>query len=323
MAEERWVRSFDDTELFVRVSGTGTGVPIVLCDGLGCDGFIWRKLKPTLEQTHTVVRWHYRGHGQSKRPKELTALGIDALRRDLLADLDDLAADRAILFGHSMGVQVILDAAIECPERVVGLVPVCGSYGRPLDTFHDNGILNIAFPWLRDLVRRHPRLAQRLWTATMTSELSYQFAMRAEVDGRLLTRATFKPYFDHLAAMDVRVFTSMLDQVREHTVEHRLHEVNVPALIVAGERDTFTPVWLSRRMARLIRGAELLAVPCGTHVAPLEQPELVELRVQKFLRERLADAIRPTRRRKASGKSAAGSGSRAAARRPAPRSAEG
>lgn len=319
VAEERWVRSFDDTELFVRASGTGAGAPIVLCDGLGCDGFIWKKLKPALEGVHRVVHWHYRGHGQSKRPTDMNALGIGPLHRDLLAVLDELGIDRTILFGHSMGVQVILETALEVPERVAGIVAVCGSYGRPLDTFHDSGLLNVLFPSLRDLTRRHPRMAQRFWTAAMMSELSYQLAMHAEVDGRLLSRATFKPYFDHLAAMDVRVFVNMLDQAREHTVEHRLHEIDAPALIVAGSRDTFTPVWLSRRMAHLIRGAELLEVPCGTHVAPLEQPELIELRVMKFLRERLAEADRPGRRQEALANGTARSDSRVAERRRAQR----
>jgi pimeloyl-ACP methyl ester carboxylesterase len=134
----------------------------------------------------------------------------------------------------------------------------------------------------------------------MESEAALQFAMHAEVEGRLLTRRSFKPYFKHLASMDVSVFVGMLDKVRHHTVEDRLHEISAPTLIVAGQNDTFTPAWLSRRMVRLIPDSELLMVPLGSHVAPLEQPELIELRLTRFLEDRLrADKPRPRRRKAA------------------------
>jgi enoyl-CoA hydratase len=45
--------------------------------------------------------------------------------------------------------------------------------------------------------------------------------------------------------------------------------------VLNGERDTFTPVYVSREMAELIEGSELLVVPDGTHVAPLEVPTTV------------------------------------------------
>jgi pimeloyl-ACP methyl ester carboxylesterase len=40
-------------------------------------------------------------------------------------------------------------------------------------------------------------------------------------------------------------------------------------------------------MAARIPGAELMMVPQGSHTAPLEHPELVELRVERFFRDRL------------------------------------
>ncbi len=77
---------------------------------------------------------------------------------------------------------------------------------------------------------------------------------------------------------------------RAHTAWDHLPHVDVPTLIIAGERDKFTPAWLSRKMAEHIPGAELMLVPLGTHTAPLEYRELVELRVERFLRDRLGIA---------------------------------
>ena len=44
-------------------------------------------------------------------------------------------------------------------------------------------------------------------------------------------------------------------------------------MVVAGERDTFTPASLSEHMGQAMPFAELLMVAGGTHVAPIEQPK--------------------------------------------------
>jgi pimeloyl-ACP methyl ester carboxylesterase len=62
--------------------------------------------------------------------------------------------------------------------------------------------------------------------------------------------------------------------------------VDVPALIIAGSRDFFTPRSAAERMARRIRGAEIMLIPGATHYAALEYPEMVNLRLEKFWRER-------------------------------------
>ncbi len=288
MTRERFVRSYDGTDLFVTIVGGGEGVPLVLCDGLGCDGFIWRRFRPAFLDRHRIIHAHYRGHGQSKIPEDLATLTVPNLVADLGCILDLLEVERAVLVGHSMGCQVALEYALEHSARTLGVVPICGSYGRPLETFHNSPVLASLMPRLRDIAAEWPRLAQSLWGAALRSELSYQYATRVEVNGQLVSRADFAPYFEHLISMDVRVFTTMATQANSHTVEERLGELECPVLVVAGDRDAFTPFWVSRRMQQLIPGAELLSVPGGTHISPLEIPELLHLRVERFLTERVA-----------------------------------
>ena len=284
MERERFIRSFDGTRLY-SVS-CGAGPPLILCDGLGCSGFIWRYLAPALAARHRVIRWHYRGHGLSEPPRDPASCGMEALRADLQAVFSAHEVPQAALLGHSMGAQVILDYALHMPQQVTGVVPICGSYGRPLDTFHGDDRAARLFPLLRDIVTRWPRFGQRLWRRVMLSTLAYQIAVTFEVNGDMVRWEDFSPYFEHLGGMDVRLFAQLLDQLQHHTVEDRLRDIAVPALVVAGERDTFTPAWLSRRMQQLLPNAELMVVPGGTHVAPIEVPELVILRVERFLMTR-------------------------------------
>jgi pimeloyl-ACP methyl ester carboxylesterase len=63
--------------------------------------------------------------------------------------------------------------------------------------------------------------------------------------------------------------------------------VAVPTLIVAGERDSFTPPELSRAMAEAIPESEFVLLPQSTHLAPLERDAEVSSALQSFLQRRV------------------------------------
>ena len=130
---------------------------------------------------------------------------------------------------------------------------------------------------------RWPQATELIWRIAAGGELAYQIATHLEVNGKLVHREDFTPYFKHLSSMDPRLFLGMLRHASEHTAFDFLPKVDVPTLIVAGTEDTFTPYWLSEEMHDRIPGSELLTVPGGTHVSPIEHPELIALRLEKFL----------------------------------------
>lgn len=287
MAErERYIFVSRGVRIFA--NEVGSGPPVLLCDGLGCDGYVWRDMRPALARNHRVLHWNYRGHGKSDSPREWSELSVPTLIKDMLAVLDHAGVERCVLIGHSMGVQVILQAALDYPERFSAVVPICGSYGRPLDTFRGTDTLLRAFPAIIRASERFGDPAQKLWSAVNYWPVAMELARLSEMNHRAISSREIRPYFEHMASMDVRVFIRTLSYLRHHTVEERLPDLIQPALVIAGENDTFTPVWLSRKMSRLIPRSELLVVPDGTHVAPLEAKALVTGRVVEFVEEQVA-----------------------------------
>jgi pimeloyl-ACP methyl ester carboxylesterase len=255
---------------------------LVCCDGIGCDGFAWKYVVRDFAATHRIIRWHYRGHGRSGIPEDRSRVGFDDLCGDLKAVFKATGTRQAVLLGHSMGVQVALEYHRRRPQDVLGLVLICGSHGLPLDTFHDSKALKILLPAMIAAADRFPDALAFIWRFASSGELPYQIATHLEVNGKLVHREDFMPYFRHLAAMDPRLFLGMLENASQHTAYDYLPKVDVPTLIVAGTKDTFTPYWLSEEMHLRIPGSELLTVPGGTHVAPIEQPELIALRLERF-----------------------------------------
>jgi pimeloyl-ACP methyl ester carboxylesterase len=292
-ASNGFTNSTDGTRIHYYTLGDGAPA-LVCCDGLGCDGYVWKYVVRDLSPKHRIVRWHYRAHGHSEAPKDRSRMRIRDLCDDLLAVLDAHRIERAILLGHSLGVQVILEFQRLYPDRVLGLVPVCGSYGRPLDTFHDNPVLKTIFPAISRLIFRFPEVAQRMWSTALDTEFAYQVATRTDVNGKLVRRGDFRPYLTHISRMDVRLFVTLLQDAGDHDTLEHLEKIDVPTLIMTGEKDTFTPAWLSQVMHARIKGSELCEIPGGTHTAPIEIPELVTLRLERFLEERFLSARRTT-----------------------------
>ena len=281
-AESGFCEGADGTR--IHWSAVGHGGPTLVCnDGIGCDGFAWKYVVRDFAKSHRIVRWHYRGHGRSGIPKDRSRVGFDDICSDLDAVLQATRTEKAVFLGHSMGVQVALEAWRRKPERALGLILICGSHGLPLDTFHDSKALKNILPAAIAAADKWPEAASLFWKLAAGGELAYQIATHLEVNGRLVRRDDFMPYFTHLSGMDARLFLGMLKNASEHTAYEYLPKVNVPTLIVAGTNDTFTPYWLSEEMHDRIPGSELLTVPGGTHVAPIEHPELIALRLEKFL----------------------------------------
>jgi pimeloyl-ACP methyl ester carboxylesterase len=286
--------ALDGTRLSWTSAGAG-GPPVVLCDGIGCAGYIWRPLHEELARERRVIHWNYRGHGRSAAPENPERMTVDDCVADLAAVLDAAGEEKVVLAGHSMGVQVVLEAHRRAPDRVAGVVLLCGAPGRLIDTFHDRKILRAVFPYARALVLRYPELARRAFKAIVSTDFALEYAMTFEVDGKRVLRSDLERYLADLAAVDPTLFVRLLASAADHDATPHLPQVDVPALVVAGERDAFTPMRLSVDMQRRLPRSELLVVPGGTHVAPLEDPDRVGDRVRAFLAEHAPVARRRRR----------------------------
>ena len=95
-----FVEAEDGTRLFCEELGEGSP-PIVLTDGIGCDGFVWRYLMPSLARHHRVVHWHFRGHGRSGPPRNPEQLSIEDLARDLRSVCRHLDVERPVIANAS------------------------------------------------------------------------------------------------------------------------------------------------------------------------------------------------------------------------------
>ncbi len=277
----------DGSPVFYEAWGErGQSTPVLLCDGIGCDGYVWRYLKSDLG-SRFGLHPHYRGHGRTAAPKDPARVTVEDLADDVACVLDDALVDRAVLIGHSMGVQVALETYRRHASRVAGLVLVCGASSHPLRTFKGSAHLEELLPTIQKWIQRMPGFLNRMSRALLPTRLAYEVASRLEIRRELVEPQDFMPYLEGMARIDVRLFVAMLSSAGRHSADELLPHIEVPTLVVAGGRDGFTPPERSRAIADAIPGSELLEIPNASHTAPIERPHLVDWTIRDFLARRV------------------------------------
>jgi pimeloyl-ACP methyl ester carboxylesterase len=283
-SEEGYVSSYDGTRIHYR--SEGDGIPLIACNGVLCSYGYWVYFRRFFRSRCRTVVWDYRGHGRSELPTHGSRIGIPSYCDDLKSVLDGLEIPKAVLVGHSMGVQVILEFYRRHPERVAALVPVSGTYAHASRTFFGIEWLEKVLPPLLQAGERHAGAVARVLKPLLRTPLPDPLArLSGSVNWYLCPREIMEDYFRHIESLDFRFAARALLAMEGHSAEDVLGTIDVPTLVIAGEKDRMTPLWVMEKMWRSIPGADLLVIPKGTHTALVENPLLMNLRIELFLRD--------------------------------------
>jgi len=282
--EERWVRSADGTDIAYHV--VGEGPPVMLCNGLGGSWKAWTHQIRYLSDRYRFISWDYRGLYRSAPPRDPEAIRVEDHARDALTIMDAEGIERAAMLGWSMGVQVSLEVFRRRPDRVAALVLMSGVAGRPWETVMNLKVMGRVLPWVIRGVRSVPRVAEAVTHRAVRAPETIEWAKRIGLAAPTLDDDVFQEIAESFVDLDLELYLRTLELLGEHDARSVLPEVDVPTLVIVGDRDLFTPRRAAERMVRRVPGAELLVVPGATHYLAVEYPELVNLRLEKFFRER-------------------------------------
>jgi pimeloyl-ACP methyl ester carboxylesterase len=159
--------SRDGIPIAYRASGSGDPA-IVFVHGWSCDRTYWRHQVPAFESTYRVVTIDLAGHGESGAGRD--SWTVPAFGADVVAVVDALDLRDAVLVGHSMGGDVIVEAALSLGERVAGLVWV-DTYHRLTEPETPEAVEAFVRPFREDFVTTARALVRRMFPATSPADL--------------------------------------------------------------------------------------------------------------------------------------------------------
>ncbi|MDE7154351.1 MAG: alpha/beta hydrolase [Muribaculaceae bacterium] len=216
---------------------TGSGSPLILMHGWGCNRDTVASIEKVAAESHTVYNVDFPGFGLSPEPDEVW--GVEEYTRLIEELVRAEKLDAPVLVGHSFGGRVGLLMASRNPVKKLILVDAAGiKPHRPLKYY----LKVYSFKASRKL---------------LTSFLGKERGMKA-VD-KLRGKSGSADY--NSASPQMR---RILSKVVNEDLKHVMPSIKAPTLLIWGENDTATPLSDARTMERLIPDAGLVSFPgCG------------------------------------------------------------
>lgn len=189
--------------------------------------------------------------GQTRAHPATKTLSIRDLADDLEQFITALGLANPILVGHSLGGMIVTEYALAHPEDVRGMVLV--------DTAPPEGIP------LASLAGTYTRLFTQGNHALMRSALRRIGLPRSGALAEMLV--------DDAVFTDSHQYMSFSDAVTSWDVSAALPHLNVPTLVVWGQRDQLVSPRVGTRYLHLMPNVKLIIMPGVGHSPPIERPD--------------------------------------------------
>lgn len=256
----------------------GTDTPaILLIHGHHFNRTMWAPQIEFLHHRHRIIVPDLRGYGQSTIPAGTTETRLEQFAADSLALMDTLGIRNFVLGGLSMGGQIALEIYRQAAGRIEALLLA--------DTF-----AGLDTPQRRQLrFTIADRLQQEGMAGYVREELTRMItpsnaARQPGVAAHVKEMMTTTPPAGAAAALRGRA--------QRQDYLPMLRSIRVPALVIVGREDFYTPVALTQQLMEGIPEAELALIEDAGHMPNLEQPQAFNAAVFSWL-SRLAQQ-RPT-----------------------------
>jgi (E)-2-((N-methylformamido)methylene)succinate hydrolase len=244
-----------------------TAAPVVLVHGVGLDATMWRGVAGLLGRDREVVSYDMISHGRAPRPPGPYALDLFV---DQLADVADRISSEPgsiDVVGFSMGALVAQGFAARQPQALRRLALLHVVYNRT-DAERAATLERVAEVRGGGFAASIPVALQRWFTP------AYAETHPAVVDEvrRVLEANNVEAYanaYEVFATADAGLVATT-------------GRITVPTLVMTGADDPRSTPGMSLRLAASLARGEALVLPGLRHLAPVEAPDIVALRLRAF-----------------------------------------
>lgn len=231
---------------------------MVLLHGWGCNTATWTVLTNSLKQHPDcrVTVLDFPGHGESGSPPE-SGWGVPEYAAWTLAALNQLGIEKCELIAHSFGARVAILLAAQHPERITRMLftGAAGLRGQSKTT-----LKSATYKALKGLSKLLPE-------------------QKAEEAREKLRKRFGSRDYNALPANMRATFVKVVNQ----DLSEYLPKIQAETLLLWGEDDTETPLWMGEKMRDEMPNATLIPIKNAGHFAFVDQPALFLSIAQAYL----------------------------------------
>lgn len=252
----------------LNVLDKGFGLPVVFLHSGVCDLRMWQNQLDDLSDDVRAVAYDRRGFGQTQ-----SAPGTYDDLEDLIALMDHLKLGRAVLVGCSMGGGLAIEAALQHPDRVAGLLLVASSMrGAPVPPQSE----------LEDELEAKYQALESGDDLHALNEFEADLWLEGVGQKRGRTGAHNRQLFLDMNANHMRLAKG-LDQGPFEPFFDRLSEIKVPTLLLTGGLDFSYYRFTHGKAAERIHGAVEHCFEDSAHFPSMDNAERFNRLLSDFL----------------------------------------
>jgi pimeloyl-ACP methyl ester carboxylesterase len=260
-------------------AGPKDAPPVVLIHGLGATNGSMLPTLWDLAKDHRVIAPDLPGHGATEAVNDCYDAAF--LGRWLSAFLDAVHAERPVLVGNSLGGRTALEAGLEYPDKVGGLVLLAPAVAfRKMRQF---------VPLVRKLNPQWASVPVPMTRKMAALELRHMFAVPERVSPAAYDAAVdeflrvWKRRSSRVAFFCALRSIYLDEAFGEKGFWDRLPTLQVPSLFIWGRRDRLVPHGFARHVAEAVPHSETVVFPDCGHVPQFELPDETHAHVRDFL----------------------------------------
>jgi 3-oxoadipate enol-lactonase len=247
------------------ITGTQT-VPMIFIHGFPFNRESWKHQYNFFRNTHRVITYDIRGFGDSGNNHEKPSIQLFA--DDLIALMDDLKIEKAIICGLSMGGYIVLEAIEKYPERFEAII-LCDT-----QCIADS---------IEAADKRHFAI-QQIEAGGIAEFASAYVKKIFSNDTQLHNKELVEKTRHQIISTSPSILTwTQKALLKRRDTSFTLENIKVPALIICGADDTVTPVAQSQYLAKNISNSSFNTIEKAGHLSNLEKPEEFNKLVNKFI----------------------------------------
>lgn len=288
-SESNFYRTPDHEQLFFskNFKEPDHSKPILVFNyGLVCSNHHWRYQLSFFEQKGYQILIHdYRGHFQSSGNHDVTKITFSQIAQDTAGLCEYLGIKKAVFLGHSMGVNVCLQIAKDTPDLVSGMVLISGTFMSVKDVMFDSNLMEFITPMLESFKSKYPAILNKIWSSSGINPLAKAIIHATGFNKDKVSKEFIEIYLNRVGQLGPDVFFQLFSQMTKQNIVSSLERMKMPALVIGGHHDNVIPNHLQRTLAGLLPKAESYYLYAGSHVPQADFPELVNERIDLFIRQ--------------------------------------
>jgi non-heme chloroperoxidase len=252
--------------------------------GLVCSNHHWKyQLEWFDKQGYKILFHDYRGHFQSSGREELEKITFKQIAQDTDELLTHLGLDNVYYIGHSMGVNITLELARLYPARIKGMVLISGTTLPVKGVMFDTNLMEYIIPVAEEGLKRYREIFDVVWKTQAMNPMAVKLIHSQGFNEKKVSRDFIEIYMNRLSQLGPDLFMQLFGEMQKHDILGDLGTMNMPSLVIGGDKDNVIPYHLQLLLHQTLRNSELYLVKEGSHVPQVDFPEFINERIKQFI----------------------------------------